>query len=266
MPDVTVSFDQAGSSPEAVAANRETAIKIARELELPFLKPQELAQRPGAFVLRTSENGLELETADSRNSGTIRADFEHPTLAYRSTNRINHQAIIRAAGVKQGRIPSVLDATAGLGKDAYLLATAGCSVVMLEQNRIVHALLRDGLCRASRSRDEKVRLTAGLMRLELTSLAQFVKTQPQFDVVYLDPMFPERRKNARVKKDMFVLQKFFEHGNSEADDARLLSDAMAVARRRVVIKRPRLAPGIDASKPTFSLSGRSSRYDVYVTR
>ena len=265
MPEVAVSFNQSGTSSDADLVTKETAIELAVELKLPLLQPEELTVSRYDFLLRSTENGLQLESSDMSHPGPIRVDFEHPTLAYRIKNKIASQAIVRAVGVKPGLVPSVLDATAGLGKDAYLLATAGCPVHMLEKNSVVHALLRDGLLRAGQSPDSKVSSTVELMKLSLASLAQFTKTRIRFDVVYLDPMFPARRKSAQVKKNMFVLQKFFEDSKSNDDDAGMLCDAIAIARRRVVVKRPLRAPDIGGKTPTFRLAGRSSRYDVYVT-
>jgi len=265
MPGVAVSFDLSETSSEALQVSREAAIELAAQLDLPVLLPEGLSASGYKFVLRYSRSGLELVSLSSNHPGPIRVDFEHPGLAYRVNNKVNSQAIVRAVGVKPGLIPTVLDATAGLGKDAYLLATAGCPVQLLEKNCIVHALLSDGLQRANQSADPKVQAAVVLMELSLTSLERFASDRPEFDVVYLDPMFPARRKSAQVKKDMFILQKFFEDIESEAGDANLLADALAVARRRVVIKRPLRAPDMEGRKPTFRLTGRSSRYDVYVT-
>ena len=265
MPDLAVTFIQSEDYSESDLTLKQATIDLAAELRLPVLQPEELQNSQYKFVLQNKDSGLELLSLSPSHPGPIRADFENPTLAYRINNKVYSQAIIRAVGVKPGLIPSVLDATAGLGKDAYLLATAGCAVHMLERNRIIHALLRDGLLRASQSTDSNVRAAVELMQLSLISLAQFATTAPSFDVVYLDPMFPSRRKSAQVKKDMFILQKFFEESESDAEDSDMLIDALAIARHRVVVKRPLRAPDIAGKVPTFRLAGRSSRYDVYIT-
>ncbi|MBT8145999.1 MAG: class I SAM-dependent methyltransferase [Gammaproteobacteria bacterium] len=265
MPAVAVAISRALSYSDANSANVDLATALAEELGLPVVQAEDLADSEFEFVLRYGEKGLELDSLQPGHLGPIRVDFEHPTFAYRVKDRVNSQAITRAVGVKPGMLPEVLDATAGLGKDAYLLASAGCMTKLLENNNIVHALLRDGIKRASHSEDSRVRETVAKMELSLISLKQFAESKPRYDVVYLDPMFPAKRKSARVKKDMFMLQKYFERMKNAKEEGGLLSDAFTIARRRVVVKRPLRAPDMEEMAPTFRLTGRSSRYDVYVT-
>jgi 16S rRNA (guanine1516-N2)-methyltransferase len=264
MSEVAVTFGRSVNFPDSDRGIRDAASELARDLNLPLLQPDEHDLDRYGFVLNLTEEGLELISHEASHPGPLRVDFGNPVLAYRVRNKVNRQMINRAVGVKPGLVPSVLDATAGLGRDAFLLAIAGCRVKLLEKNPVVHALLRDGLSRAGQSVDEKVRSAIQRMSLLHCSLAQFVGTKPSFDVVYLDPMFPTRRKSAQVKKDMFLLQKFFERCESHSDDPGMMADAFSIARRRVVIKRPLRAPDIDDRIPTFRLIGRSSRFDVYV--
>lgn len=247
----------------AIVDVRKTARELARELNLPLFKLGEVVDDAYEFRLKVSETGLELISVNTESPGTLMVDFEHPTLSYRVRNQVERQMIIRAIGKKGGVLPSVLDATAGLGKDAFLLASAGYEITMLEQNAVVHALLRDGMSRARVSEDENIRCAIEAMKLLNTSLADFASTRPKFEVVYLDPMFPTRRKSARVKKEMFFLQKYFATIENENDNAKMMVDAFAIATRRVVVKRPLRAPNIDYRNPTFRLTGRSSRFDVY---
>lgn len=265
MPAVAVTVSPVESVSDTTIANLDLATSLAAELSLPLVPAEALADSEFEFVLRYGEKGLELDSLLPGHLGPIRVDFEHPTFTYRVQDRVNSQAISRAVGVKPGMLPEVLDATAGLGKDAYLLATAGCTIKLLEKNDIIHALLRDGLERASQSGDSRVRETVSLMELSLISFKQFADSNLRYDVVYLDPMFPARRKSARVKKDMFMLQKYFERMQNGSEDDGLLSDALTIARRRVVVKRPLRAPDMEGMAPTFRLTGRSSRYDIYVT-
>jgi 16S rRNA (guanine1516-N2)-methyltransferase len=264
MSEVAVTFSCSDNASDSDLSVRDAAIALARELNLPLLPAASQDCERFGFVLSISNNGLELVSQDTRHPGPLRVDFANPVLSYRVRNKVNQQMIIRAAGVKPGLARSVLDATAGLGRDAFLLATAGCRVRLLEKNMIVHALLRDGLLRARQSADDKVRSATARMDLLHCSLAQFAKMQSGFDVVYLDPMFPTRRKSAQVKKDMFLLQKLLEKSESQGDGADMMADAFSIARRRVVVKRPLRARDIDDRTPTFRLTGRSSRFDVYV--
>ena len=99
------------------------------------------------------------------------------------------------------------------------------------------------------------------MNLHFGDLMEFVADSKQFDVVYLDPMFPERRKSAKVKKDMAALQQLLGH---QTDGAELLDYAKLLAKKRVVVKRAKLSPHLGPGKPDIVLKGSSSRYDVYL--
>jgi 16S rRNA (guanine1516-N2)-methyltransferase len=83
------------------------------------------------------------------------------------------------------------------------------------------------------------------------------------DVVYLDPMFPARSKSAQVKKEMQV---FHQLVGTDPDADQLLELARACAKKRVVVKRPRIAPELAAARPSYTLTGKSNRYDIYVAR
>jgi len=78
--------------------------------------------------------------------------------------------------------------------------------------------------------------------------------------IYLDPMFPHRDKSALVKKEMRVFRPLV---GDDLDAPALLEAALALATHRVVVKRPRKAPIIEGGKPSHSLEGKSSRYDIY---
>jgi 16S rRNA (guanine1516-N2)-methyltransferase len=83
------------------------------------------------------------------------------------------------------------------------------------------------------------------------------------DVIYLDPMFPDRQKSADVKKEMAA----FHHVVGKDEDAdSLLEKALAKANYRVVVKRPRKAPFINNKTPSYQLEGKSSRYDIYTIK
>lgn len=177
--------------------------------------------------------------------------------------------IAKAVGVKAGVYPHVLDATAGLGKDAFVLATLGCRVQMLERSPIVHVLLQDGLQRArEQSGFDDPELARIIARMDLLSAdsqdyLSHISDNERPDVIYLDPMFPDRQKSADVKKEMAA----FHHVVGKDEDAdSLLDKALAQALYRVVVKRPRKAPFIANKTPSYQLEGKSSRYDIYTIK
>jgi len=172
------------------------------------------------------------------------------------------QGVAKACGLKGGATPRVLDATAGLGRDAFVLASLGCEVDMLERSPVAAALLEDGLARARQGTE--VAEIAARMRLHHGPAVAAMQgwNGPRPEVIYLDPMFPETRtKSALSKKEMQAFQQVV--GPDEDADA-LLAPALALASSRVVVKRPRHAPLLAGFKPAYSLEGDSVRFDCYI--
>lgn len=222
------------------------------------------------FAVVVDEAGVSLQHTGRKAPGPVRAEFVEGAVDHRRKfGGGKGQMIAKAVGVKAGVYPNVLDATAGLGKDAFVLATLGCKLKMLERSPLVHALLQDGLTRASEAAlSHDAELTHILARMELLSVdsrnyLDRITDLERPDVIYLDPMFPDRHKAADVKKEMAV----FHHivGKDEDADA-LLEKALTKAIYRVVVKRPRKAPFIANRNPSYQLEGKSSRYDIYTLK
>jgi 16S rRNA (guanine1516-N2)-methyltransferase len=170
------------------------------------------------------------------------------------------QALPKAAGFTGGNTPSVVDATAGLGRDAFLLASLGARVTLLERSPEVHALLRNGLARA-RAAGPRVSAIVARMTL-LHGDAKDLLHGLQADVVIVDPMHPLRKKTALVKKEMRLLRQLV---GSDADALELMQAALASARKRVVLKWPLHASDLAGlSKPSHQIIGRTVRYDVFM--
>jgi len=175
------------------------------------------------------------------------------------------QMIAKAVGIKPGVYPSVLDLTAGLGKDAFVLATLGCTVTLVERNTTVFTALQKGMEEAQYYAQEQdpalAHILARMQLIEQDSLDYLKSHSPiSQQVIYLDPMFPERKKSAAVKKDMILLQQLV---GDDPDSNELFLQAMKAAAHRVVVKRPRIAPCLADQKPTLIFEGNSSRFDVY---
>ena len=222
----------------------------------------DLAQAGEAeFALQLGEAGLQLVELGPQAPGPVRVDFVEGAAAHRRLfGGGSGQMIAKAVGVQAGVRPRVLDATAGLGRDAFVLASLGCAVTLIERQPLIAALLEDGLARASG--DAEVGPIAARMQLltgnAIELMAGWQGEAPQ--VIYLDPMFPHRDKSALVKKEMRLFRPFV---GDDLDAPALLVAALALASHRVVVKRPRKAPTIDGPKPAYALQGKSSRYDIY---
>ncbi len=170
------------------------------------------------------------------------------------------QSLPRAVGMKGGKSPDVVDATAGLGGDAFLLASLGARVVMIERSAHMHSLLQEGLERA-RQAGGGVADVINRMTL-LYGDAKDLLPDLSPDVVLVDPMHPPRGKSALVKKEMRLIRQIV--GDDE-DRVELMQSALATANNRVVLKWPRLAAPIKSIvSPSHQIMGKTTRYDVYM--
>ncbi|MCI5126196.1 MAG: SAM-dependent methyltransferase [Candidatus Electrothrix sp. AR5] len=226
------------------------------------------------MLLRVSVNGLELVKPDDlKLSGAVRVDFTAGHAAYRRKQQ-KKELLVRAVGGKGGKggaLLNVIDATGGLGRDSFLLAAAGYRVHIFERQPLVAALLADGLARAAAHPEtaeicQRIRLTVGdavpaLEAMQEIGAGEGCKKGADVDVVYLDPMFPERRKSALVKKELQLLQLL---AQPDSAPEKLLESALKAARRRVVVKRPLKAPFLTERSPSHSLTGKTVRFDVYL--
>ncbi len=251
-PDIAV----AAHTPEQLAK----AEKLAAELELPLARPGDQYQ----LLLRCTSKGLELIKPDDPNlTGSVRVEFTRGRSAFRRRQQ-KRELLIRAVGFKLGLPLTVLDGTGGLGRDSFILASAGCRVLVLEREPVVAALLADGLKRALIHPDTseiagRIHLVTGDTRVVLQEMTQ---ADQRVDVVYLDPMFPERQKTARVKKELQMLQML---ATNDTPPDQLLEAALTAAGKRVVVKRPRKAPCLTSLSPSHSLTGKTIRFDIYIT-
>ncbi|MCP8632795.1 class I SAM-dependent methyltransferase [Pseudomonas mosselii] len=246
----------AGIRVEALAPQFQAQAEAwAERLGLP------LVDETAEFAVQLGGEGLQIQQLGPQAPGPVRVDFVEGQAAHRRLyGGGNGQMIAKAVGIAQGVRPQVLDATAGLGKDAFVLASLGCQMTLIERQPLIAALLEDGLARARG--DEEIGPIVARMRLLTGNAIERMRAwegeAPQ--VIYLDPMFPHRDKSALVKKEMRVFRPLV---GDDLDAPALLEAALALATHRVVVKRPRKAPVIEGAKPSHSLEGKSSRYDIY---
>ncbi len=257
------------------AAFSTEAERLAEKLSLPLendLDPRLIDYETYALVF--DDVGLGLQALGQKVPGIIRADFVSGSVNHRRQfGGGKGQLIAKAVGLKSAFRPFVLDATAGLGKDAFVLATLGCRVQMHERNPVVHALLEHGLKSARQAAlelgDTELITALALMTLmpidSLSYLQQDLAkgAEDTPDVIYLDPMFPERQKAASVKKEM---KAFHEVVGEDNDAEQLLTLALANVNYRVLVKRPRKAPTIDQRTPSYQMEGKAARYDIYTLK
>ena len=243
---------------EALTPLQATAAEaLAAQLQLPTAGEADL-------LLQLGPSGLQLQETGSQAAGAVKVDFVEGALAHRRLHGGGSgQMIAKAVGIQPGVRPSVLDATAGLGRDGFVLAQLGCPVTLIERQALIAALLADGLERARLA--PAVSEIVSRMTLRCGNAIQLMQDWAEEipQVIYVDPMFPHRDKSALVKKEMRVFRPLV----GDDDDApALLAAALALASHRVVVKRPRKAPAIAGPAPGYVLEGKSSRYDIYPLR
>lgn len=213
------------------------------------------------YLLVRKDNYLCLINPHDKHSKPFYIDFLSGKLNYRANQAgLRKEALARAISMKPKENPTIIDATAGLGRDSFVLATLGYQVTMLEKSPLIFALLDDALQRARASSPDNACHRLTLIHADALDWLPANTTTSKPDVIYLDPMFPERRKSASVKKEMQILNDILGHDD---DIKELLTISLACAGKRVVVKRPRLAVNEHAD---FSLPGNSTRFDVYLTK
>ncbi|MCK5698094.1 MAG: class I SAM-dependent methyltransferase [Gammaproteobacteria bacterium] len=221
------------------------------------------------FFLQLTPQGLQLvQTTNLQNTNSlpspIRIDFSSGSVAHR---RIfgggKGQTIAKAVGLNKLPIPIILDATAGMGKDAFIFASLGAKVILMERSPIVAALLNDALNRGLKNEE----IAPIIQRMQLLhddarymNDTTFSNIRP--DIIYLDPMFPHKKKSALVKKEMLAFQQII---GSDSDSDQLLNICQQIAHKRVVVKRPIKAPFLDNTTPSFSMKMKKHRFDIYIS-
>ena len=204
------------------------------------------------YFLQFIDNKIVLR--HSLNKEKVFADFVGGALNHRVAYR-GAELIAKAVNIKENR--TIWDATAGLGRDAFVLAAMGANVAMFERHFVPATLLADALFRAKQCSDTQ----AIIERMSLNFGSIFNSDLPCPDVICLDPMFPERHKTALVKKEM----RFFQAAiGCDEDSADLLDKARGMPVKRIVVKRPKHGAFIGNSKPAYQYIGKSTRFDVYL--
>ncbi len=243
-----VSIHQHPDGPEALAELAEQ-LGIAIGIDAPLVLEWHAAET-GRWQLRATWD---------KAPKPLYIDFLHGAVAWKVRHPgAGKHPLAKALGVRHGQRPVVLDATAGLARDAYQIASWGCRVYLCERQPVVAFLLKDALRRAQADEDWQTRFADKLLWLgNHLSKAQHLGV----DVVYLDPMYPPppHRKTAAVKKDMQILRRLVGHD----DDAEHTFQLALKLAPKVVVKRPMWAPSWQS--PHTTIQHGDHRFDVYLS-
>lgn len=170
------------------------------------------------------------------------------------------QEIAKAIGIKNDYKPCILDTTAGLGRDSFLLASLGCQITMLERNPVIYSLLQNAIDNGKKNLEiAEILNRMNLINQDSISYLKDLKDN-LFDVIYIDPMFPKSKKSRLVKKDMQV---FREIVGDDLDSLELLNLALKQKVKRIVVKRMINSEYLNNLKPQFEIKGKTTRFDVY---
>lgn len=215
--------------------------------------------REHSFVLRRNQVGqLGLLALHHPRFGAVYADWLSSHIKRRISDG-GRQPLTRAVGLRKGRPLRVLDVTAGLGRDAYTLAALGAQVTLIERHSLIFQLLHDEQMRVFASQPQegpasRIQIIHGDSNAELPIIGTL------FDVIYLDPMYPEHIKSALPSKEMQVLR---ELTGGDVDSQRLLGAALNTG-KRVVVKRSCRSAWLGPSRPSTEIRGTQVRFDVYL--
>lgn len=272
-----------------IAGKRQSDIAGTRRVEeivaltgLPVASRDDLQTTD--FYLYWRDQQLTLRDQSTKNPLDISIDFGSGKYQHRRQFGGGYgQPLARAVEAKPGHTPLVCDATGGLGQDAFVFASLGCNVVILERSRIIFALLHDALQRAMS--DHHVREIAEKMTVHHLDSRDLPGCWPAGNrpaIVYLDPMYPHNNKSAAAKKGMQTLQRLLaleqpDQGKAadkmqtasdsvQTDEESLLFSALRTATRRVAVKRPLKAPALSGATPVGSIKSTNTRYDLYNAR
>lgn len=217
----------------------------------------------GGFILAPIGDRLTLQCPDDPKFTPFYIDFLSGKLRYRGNEAsLKREMLARALGKKPKDGARIVDATAGLGRDSFILAKLGFNVILLERSAILHALLQDAMHHAANDPEtQPIIARMQLIHADAKDWLQQLPADDRPDIIYIDPMFPARQKSASVKKEMVILQQLL---GAESDNDALLNVALACSKQRVVVKRPRLAPALTNQPRAFSLTGKSCRFDIYL--
>jgi len=178
-------------------------------------------------------------------------DFNSKQLIFRSQAHLNAELVIKAVLGKKKQPTTIMDCTAGFGKDSYLMSLTGSRIIAYESNPVMFALLADGLNRFNID-NISLRKKDALREVKLT----------ECEIIYIDPMYPATKKSAKNNKDMMFLQTFVGHQADMAEE--LFTQSLLSKAKKIVIKRPVKSDYVMNRKPTSQIIGKAARFDIYV--
>lgn len=214
-----------------------------------------------------TQQGLALRLSSEPSWSDIRVDFASAALQYRKQHGGGrNEPLAKAIGIKGMKHLHVLDCTAGMGTDSFIMASVGASVTMLERSEVVAALLRDALFRIEDAEPD-LHAKFKLEHCDASDYLSQIKNNQSLhsiDVIYMDPMFPHKKKSALVKKEMQAFQRLL---GQDTGSEQVLTNALESSTKRIVVKRPNHAEALGNAQgkiPSMEIRSKKHRFDVYL--
>jgi len=204
----------------------------------------------------------------------LNLNYDQGTLLFKMSNQHSkHRALHKALGLKANKAFSVIDACAGFGRDGLSLAASGAKVTMLENNPIIATIAQNALARALSNLNldadtQAIFKRVNYLETNCTTHFQQLKLTDEIDAIYLDPMFPQKETQSKVKKESHFLR-LLTTANQQKNNLIeqswqvLLDAALHTPVKRIVLKRPNYAPPSSHPKPSGVIKGKTTRYEIY---
>ncbi len=237
-----------------------TDLQLSEKLDIVCVDNLDSLDETNAFF-ELDEQKLILHLMLDEKPNVLTIDLADGETAVRA-NKVSksNEVIAKAIGCKPHYRPKVLDATAGMGRDALMMAMLGCNVIMQERNFAIFHLLNDALNHLKKHSEIPADITDQISLAYRDSI-QVLNESHHFDVIYLDPMFPIRKKSALVRKEMRLFKLLT---GDDLDSDQLLDTALRSEVKRIVVKRPKGAVTLTSKKPNHEIKSKNFRYDIYL--
>ncbi|WP_343182522.1 class I SAM-dependent methyltransferase [Buchnera aphidicola] len=211
------------------------------------------------FSLILQANRIELQDNTNKKEKNIWINFNYQN--FQQYKKDYKRKIIKAVKIKKKKKINILDATAGLGKDAFILFSHGYNITMIERNPILSILLEDGLKRGFKDKmiGTLIKKKMKLIYASSININQMNLQKP--DVIYIDPMFPSYKQKSLPKKNIKIIKKIV---GSDLDSINLFHECMKFSVYKIVVKRPKTSSYISCHKPSYSIKTKKYRFDIYI--
>ena len=194
---------------------------------------------------------IQIITLEKKQSLSYRHDFESHSIQRRIQTQDQH--LLKAFKDKKKDINSILDVTAGWCRDAFLLAQNKYQVTAIEQSDLIYYVTKQSI--AKYTTHNPLSLT-----LHHANAINYIESLTHFpDAIYMDPMFPSSKHQAKNKKEIQLLQAVTQNTDIE----NLFDVSLKTATQRVVVKRPLHSEFLNSLKPNFQFKGKTIRFDIY---